>query len=875
MSSRVAKRVGIYTAIGLVLLLVITAGVGLYTVRRPLPTMDGTIRLSEFSSTVTIERDARGIPTITAETDADLMRAQGYVHAQDRFFEMDYRRHVTSGRMAELVGNVPAAIEADRVIRTLGWRKVAEEEWSLISQESRDLLTAYTEGVNAYLKSREASELGVEYTILGLQAQTPEIERWQPVDSLAWLKAMAWDLKNNYEDELDRAKAYQSLGDADRVEQLYPPYPIDKNAPIVAGPNAPKDPIVPLPNGEQKDSAMGNFADTQVLAALASAQKAVQAIPQQIAGGEGTGSNSFVISGKHTDTGKPILANDPHLGVSQPSVWHQMALKCKAKNDNCTFDVSGFSFAGMPGIVIGHNDKLSWGLTNTGADVTDFFLERLTDDGEGYLRGGDTEKLETRTETIKVAGEEEGIPLEIRSTLHGPIVSDVLGGLPEVSTLPVPAGSPSAGSGYAVSLAWTALQPGRTMDAVFAIGRAKTEAEVHAAAATFEVPAQNIVWATTDGDYGYVMPGKIPVRGAVSDAVIPADGTWPRPGWDPAYDWLDYLSGDQLPRVTNPEEGFIVTANQPILAPGQRPFLGKDFDYGYRSQQLRGRISADIAAGTPITTEMAQQYMLDNSNPFAKVLMPAILRLDITDPFITEAIDLLREWEKDGYSQDADSPGAAYFSAVWAHLVSRTFDDDLPDTLNLGNNSKTLAIMTDLMDDPQSVWWDDRTTVNVRETRDEILTQALTKARYELTNVQGKDSNRWNWGSLHKFHPQHALLGGEDVPAPVRWLVNPAPVEVSGGSSIVNATGWKILAGQGERFDYQVTSGPSMRMVADMSNLDNSTWVNLTGNSGHPASPHYTDQIDAWATGEYYPWPFTPDAVTKAATNTLKIEPKS
>lgn len=874
--SQFAKRAGIFTAIALVVALVVTLGVGLYTVRRPLPTTDGSIRLSDFAAPVTITRDERSVPTITAETDADLMRAQGYVHAQDRFFEMDYRRHVTSGRLAELVGDVPEAIQADKVIRTLGWRRVAEQEWKLISQESRDLLTAYADGVNTYLKGREASELGVEYTVLGLSAGTPDIENWDPIDSLAWLKAMAWDLKNNFEDELTRAHLYAALGDLDRVQQLFPDYPIQDNAPIVAGPNAPTAPAVTSParlSGEH-DAALGEYRDPTAGAAFASAKAAISAVPQLIGGGEGTGSNSFVISGAHTDTGEPILANDPHLGVSQPSVWHQVGLKCKQLSDSCTFDVSGFSFVGMPGVVIGHNHKIAWGLTNTGADVTDFFLERLSADGTAYQRGADEVPLTTRTEQIAVAGVDEPIELTVRETGHGPIVSDVLG-LADVSALPVPAGSPSAGSnGYAVSLAWTALQPGATMDAVFAIDRATSAEEIAAAAAKFEVPAQNIVWASTDGDIGYVMPGKIPVRGTVSDAVVPADGTWPRPGWDAAYDWLDYLSGDQLPRVTNPEEGFVVAANQAIIAPGDHPFLGRDFDYGYRSQQLRGRISEDIAAGTPITTEMAEQYMLDDANPFAEKLLPAILRLDIEDPFIKEAIDELRTWQRDGLKQSADAPGAAYFASVWAHLVSGTFDDDLPDSIAISGGSRWLAVMTELIDDPQSSWWDDRTTINVRETRDEILTRALTNARYELTNVQGKEPGRWSWGDLHQFRPTHSLLGGADIPAPVRWLVNPTPVPASGGSSIVNATGWSPQLDKRGRGDYQVTTAPSMRMVVDLSDLDASSWVNLTGNSGHPASRHYTDQIEPWASGEYFPWPFSADAVAEAATQTLVIEPR-
>ncbi len=885
--SALLKRAGIGVVILIVLALVTVLGVGTYTVRRPLPTVDGSIHLPGFADTVTVQRDARGIPTITASNDLDLMRAQGYVHAQDRFFQMDYRRHVTAGRLAELVGPVQAAIDADRVIRTFGWRRVAEQEWKVISEESRALLTAYAEGVNTYISGRESSQLAAEYTVLGLAVAVPEIEPWTPIDSLAWLKAMAWDLRNNYEDELLRAQAAADLGDYNAVDSLFPPYPAEQRAPIIPDGTAPQAPVVtppdslppalPLPEptntsapeaGPALDPA--EISDDDASRALAAASRALQAVPQLVGGGEGTGSNSFVIAGTHTATGKPIVANDPHLGVSQPGIWHQVGLACTEKTTDCTFNVSGFSMAGMPGVVIGHNDELAWGLTNTGADVTDFFLERLTSD-KSYLRDGQETELQVHNETINVAGGEP-IELTVRATVHGPIISDVLP-TDAISALPVPAGSPSAGDGYAVSLAWTALQPGRTMDAVFAIDRATDQAEVAAAAELFEVPAQNIVWANTDGDIGYQMPGRIPVRGIAVQAVLPADGTWPRPGWDSAFDWTGYLQGADLPSAVNPEDGFIVAANQAIQAPGESPFVGRDFDFGYRSQQLRGRISADIAAGTPITVARANEYMLEDGNPYAAAVVPAILALDVHDRFLRLAVDQLRSWAEEGYPQRVDSPGAAFFASIWAHLLKLTFHDDLPNA-QLTNSSRWLQVVEKLLEDPESAWWDDRTTVSVRETRDEILQQALQQARMELTNSQAKDPSEWRWGNLHQYAPEHDVLGGEDIPGLVRWFFNAHPVEVAGGSGIVNATGWNPRVDEYGRVNYTVTTAPSMRMVADMSDLDRSTWVNMTGNSGHPASKNYEDQNGPWARGETFAWPFTPSAVKEAAVATLEIQPR-
>lgn len=923
------KRVGAIALVLVLVLAVVGVGVGIYTYRRPIPTTSGTIDLAIFDSEVEIHRDARSVPTILADSDADLMRAQGYVHAQDRFFEMDYRRHVTSGRLAELVGNVEAAIQADVVTRTFGWRHVAEQEWSLISPESRALLTAYTEGVNAYLAAHEASELGMEYTVLGLAVQTPVIEKWTPVDSLAWLKAMAWDLRNNYDEELFRASAYQALGDVMTVDELFPDYPTAEHAPIVSAPGsatggahtnpvaedrdgarspghlpAPRHPIpppgpqregeterdreatahsseIPPSRGAPPTDAASlhelltgdDAAGVGIDAALQGAAAALGAVPQLMGVGEGVGSNSFVLSGEHTSTGQPILANDPHLGVSQPGIWHQVGLKCRTMTDQCTFDVSGFSLAGLPGVVIGHNADLAWGLTNTGADVTDFYLERLTGE-DTYLRGSEDEALKVRTETIDIAGAEP-VELTIRETVHGPIISDVLEETETVATLPVPAGSPSAGSGYVVSLAWTALIPGTSMDAIFAIDRARTAQDVAEAAAHFEVPAQNIVWASSDGDIGYQMPGKIPVRGQVSNPALPADGTWPRPGWDASYDWLDFLQGADLPSVVNPPEGFIVAANQAIQTPGTPPFVGSDFDYGFRSQRLRNLIQADIESGARISPQRAEEYMLDDLSAHAQLLVPAILALDIDDPFVRDAVEELRRWQEDGLFMSADSPGAAYFASVWAHLMHLTFDDDLPVAARPDGGSRWLQIMVELLQDPQSEWWDDRATVNIRETRDEILTRALEKARFELTNTQGKDPSRWRWGALHQLAPTHPIFGGDDVPAALRWLMNPTPQAASGGSSIVNATGWSPTLDENGRADYTVRTAPSMRMVVDFSDLDSSTWVNLTGVSGHAASPHYDDQMRAWANGEYFPWPFSLEAIEEAAQETLVLRPKS
>ncbi|MEE6295727.1 penicillin acylase family protein [Georgenia wangjunii] len=859
------NRIVLIVAVVLVVVLAVGATLGVILVRRPLPDVSGSSTVPVLAGEVEVLRDARGIPQIYADTDVDLFRAQGYVHAQDRFFEMDYRRHVTAGRLSELVGENEDAVAADSVIRTFGWRRVAEQEWDLLAEESRTFLEAYTEGVNAYLDTHEASELGMEYTVLGLTTTLEDVEAWNPIDSLAWLKAMAWDLAANYDEELGRATALRPLaGEVERVAQLYPSYPYDLNAPILPQGAAP----APAAADEAEHSLA--VPDEGALDALESALDALTATPRLLGEGDGIGSNSFVVSGEHTDTGAPLLANDPHLGISAPGIWYQVGLHCREMSAACTFDVAGFSFAGMPGVVIGHNADLAWGLTNLGADVVDFYLERVYDDGT-YLRDGERVPLDRRTETIRVNGAED-VALGVASTGHGPVVSGVLPATAAAGNTPVPDGSPPSGfGGYAVSMAWTALTPGRTGDALFAINRAADAADIAAAAALFDVPAQNIVFATTDGDIGYQAPGRIPVRQDVPGSPVPSDGSWPRPGWDSAFDWVGYVAPEAMPRGLNPEEGFVVAANQAVLPAGQGPFLTGDFDAGYRSQRIRELLTADIEAGTAIDVERMNAIMLDDANAFAAALVPVLLQVPVDDPFVGEALELFEDWGADGYPQHGDSAAAAYFAAVWANLLHLTFADELPVSMAPDGGSRWLDVIRPLLESPNSPWWDDRTTVNLVESRDEMLSQALTAARDQLTNSLGKEPEDWEWSRMHKVAPRHPVLGGDGVPEALTWLTNPDPIGVGGGSAVVNATGWDAGAFVDGRPDYEVTSGASMRMVVDLADLDSSVWVSFTGNSGHPASPHYTDQLEPWARGETFPWPFTRSAVEEAQERALTL----
>ncbi|MEJ5866678.1 penicillin acylase family protein [Pseudokineococcus sp. 5B2Z-1] len=860
-----------------VALVAVTAVVVL--LRRPLPDTSGEVAVPGLGAQVRVLRDARGVPQVYAEDPEDLFFAQGYVHAQDRFFQMDFRRHVTAGRLAELVGDAPGAVEADAVVRTMGWRRVAEAELPLLAPETRAYLEAYADGVNAYTGGRSPSELSAAYTALGTRVDLGPVEEWTPVDSLAWLKAMAWSLRANYSDELARAAAYGAVGDVGLVEQLFPPPSASVGEPVVGAPGT----LAPAAATTSEAPAEDDEVLAGVVAALADpadpvagADRALAAVPDLLGDGSGAtggiGSNAWAVSGEHTASGEPLLANDPHLAASFPSTWSQVGLHCTVVDADCPFDVSGFSFAGMPGVVIGHTADVAWGFTNTGSDVTDLYLERVRDGAA--LRAGEQVPLTTRTETIRVAGGED-VAIQVRSSGHGPLLSDVV---PELAAAgraaPVPEDAPPAGSdGYAVALSWTALQPGRTMDAVFALDAARDWDDVREAASLFVVPGQNIVYADTSGSIGYQASGVVPLR-QPGAGLGQGTGTWPRPGWDPDYDWVGAVPFADMPSVLDPPDGLVVSANQRITDAFD-PFLTADPDMGHRAQRIREVLEEQVAAGRPVTADDVEALQTDRVDPFAEVLVPYLLDAPLPqDPgssperraFTREAVELLRGW--DG-TTTADSAPAAYYNAVWSTLLRLTFADQLPETAQPRGGSRWFTVVGQLLEEPDSPWWDDATTPAVVETRDQVLGRALQQARLELTATLGADPQDWEWGRLHRLALRQDVLGDESVPAPVRALWTAGPVDLGGSTSLVDATSWDAREG------YGVTAVPSMRMVVDLADLDASRWVDLAGVSEHPWSGHATDQLGAWAEGRTFAWPSTPGAVEDAARDELVLAPRS
>ncbi|MFG2275471.1 penicillin acylase family protein [Streptomyces sp. WAC 01325] len=896
----------------LVLVLAVVAGVagGAYwsisTVRASFPQTKGSITLKGLSGPVDVKRDDYGIPQIYASSDEDLFMAQGFVQAQDRFWEMDVRRHMTSGRLSEMFGK--SQVDNDEFLRTLGWDRIAKQEYDkTLSASTKKYLQAYAAGVNAYLDGKDNKDISLEYAALGF-TNDYKPGKWTPVDSVAWLKAMAWDLRGNMQDEIDRALMTSRLGPKE-IADLYPQYPYSRNKTIVQAGQYDEVTKTYGSTGSAAGtgSSAGGTAGTGTSSGtaglqgqLAGLQEVLDDLPTAVGvNGNGIGSNSWVVGGKYTITGKPLLANDPHLSASLPSVWYQMGLHCRAVSSKCQYDVSGYTFAGMPGVVIGHNQNISWGMTNSGVDVTDLYLEKLS--GDGYLYDGKTVPFTTRQETIKVAG---GSPKKIvvRETNNGPLLSDRSDELVKVGRkATVDTAAPDRGDGYGIALRWTALDPGTTMDAVFAMDRAKDWSDFRAAAALFDVPSQNLIYADTENHIGYTLPGKIPTRPQGYDGSVPA------PGWDAKSRWTGYIDDDELPYEYDPARGYIVTANQAVIDKAKYPYtLTTDWGYGARSQRINDLIQSKIDDGGKISTDDMRQMQLDNSSEIAKLLVPKLLKIDISDKdvrdaaAIREAQELLEGWD---YTQDADSAAAAYFNSVWRNILKLAFGNKLPKELRVegqclwvdpvnttgpadetdkvrecgerepdqaqpDGGDRWFEVVRSLMSDEDSDWWKTPSsgTRPSADNRDELFRRAMIDARWELTAKLGKDIDTWNWGRLHRLFLKNQTLGTEG-PGFLQYALNRGPWKLSGGEATVNASGWNAAGG------YGVVWVPSMRMVVNLGDLDKSKWINLTGASGHAYNAHYTDQTDKWADGELLDWSFSDKAVEDGTDDTLVLKP--
>ncbi|GAB3922380.1 penicillin amidase [Microlunatus endophyticus] len=831
----------------LVLIVGALSSLAVTTVRSSYPQTSGEISISGLDAPVRVVRNSYGVADIYASNADDLFEAQGYVQAQERFWEMDFRRHITAGRLSELFG--PSQLQTDEVIRTMGWRRVAQQEVAELSPTSRGYLDAYSDGVNAYLRTHKASTISLEYNVLGLTGLNYQPEEWSAVDSVSWLKAMAWDLSANKDQEIERALLTPKYGAAE-VAELFPDYAGSeygaggRDQPIVGQGTVKGGAFDPDPaGGSARPAPLTSPQLHDASGELEQTARDIDSIPALVGDGGadlGVGSNSWVVSGSRTTTGKAILSNDPHLATSIPSVFEQMGLHCTTITPQCPYDVSGYTFSGMPGVVIGHNEQISWGLTTSYADVEDLYLEQVR--GNEVRVGDSWQPLTVRTEEIKIKGEAPH-KITIRQSRHGPLLSDVDDQYARVGR--------QAGVSYAVALAWTALRPGRTMEAIFGLDKATNFQQFRNAAKLLAAPSQNLLYADRSGNIGYQLPGEIPIRGK-------GDGSMPVPGWDSSYDWKGMIKFDELPYSYNPPDGYLVAANQPIIKNYPYP-LSDGESYGWRSQELVDRITH---AGK-ISPATAESFFYDDKVPYADALLPGLLDVKITDPWVAQGQQVLRAWN--GHS-DANSAGAAFFYIVMRDLLQKTFDDQLPADLQPSSGDTWYAVLAELMKKPDDPWWDDTRTKGVKETRDDIITSAIYQARKDITALRSQDPSGWSWGSLHTITLKHQAFG--DV-SPISRLFNRGDYPAPGGPAVVDALSFD------DRTSFAVTNGPTMRMLINWADVDDSRWINQSGNSGHAFDKNYDDQLPLWATNKTLPFRFTRAAVAKNAADTLTLRPSS
>ncbi len=807
---RLVTRV-LFVLIGAILVLgLATAVVRFILIPRAFPSLDGTVHLEGLDGPVDVYRDSMGVPHLYASSERDLLMAQGFVHAQDRFWQMEFQRRVGTGRVAELMGE--PALETDRFIRTVGWHRAAAEEVELLEDEEKELLEAYSTGVNAYLEVHRGP-LGLEFTVLGLIGDPIEPEPWEPLHSLSWAKVLAWDLGGSRRIELARAQIAAKLG-SEAVPVLMPPY--DESYPTIV---------------QQPPSAA-----------------ALQAVPPAayttISGlsPRGLGSNSWAIGGDRTATGTPLLANDPHLGIQMPSIWYEIGLHCEPVGPECGLNVVGASLVGAPGVIIGHNDRIAWGFTNLGPDVVDFFIERQNpEDPNQYEYQGRWLDMEIVREVIEVRGRDEPEVVDVRITRHGPIINDVVGGTEDQWVY----------GWEPLAFSWTALEPGSVLRSVLMLNRAQNWDEFREAMSFWDVPGQNAVYADVDGNIGYQATGRIPIRDS-------GDGSMPVPGWTGEYEWVDVIPFDELPFSYNPPEGYVVTANNAVVGEDYPHFLSIDWAPGYRARRIVEMIEADDA----ISVADMQVMQVDSVVLYAEELLDYVLALEPGDQRLGQALDLLRAWDM---RADRQSAGAAVFEALRVELVEATFVDEVGEQLFSEIRGDLTVALGDLISDAQSAWFDDRDTDQV-EDRDAILLRALQAAVDRLTEQLGDDPNQWRWGDLHTATFRNGSLGSVGI-RPLEILLNRGPFETDGTTGAVNATGYSL----GNPFE--VGGLPSYRQVVDLGELDRSLSIHTTGQSGHPFHQHYDDMIDLWRNAQYHTMLWDREQVEAAETGHLRLIP--
>jgi penicillin G amidase len=804
---------------------------GTLIVNGAMPQVNGTIHLAGPDGTITVIRDRYGVPHVQAGDIHDALFAQGYVTAQDRLWQMDFNRRIATGRLAEIFGS--QEVDADKFLRTLGLAQSAQNDVARLSPDLHAELDAYTQGVNAFIDSHRDA-LPLEFRILGY---SPEL--WHDTDSIAYGKVIALDLDNSWSAKLARMDVLNRTGSAPATSALFPAYAgdnptlIDKSGMTEIPPNSEQT----TPSGQP---VAGGLALTLTPAQQAVARQiadtpspALEWLRNDVLGSitGALGSNDWVVAGSHTTTGMPLLANDPHLGIQYPSIWYEVALQGGA------LDEIGYSFPGVPGVIIGHNEHIAWGVTNGMVDDTDLYIEHLSADGSTYLSQGQMLPVQSRQETIKVAGG-KSVTLTVRSTRHGPIINDVVSQLKDVQ--------------QPIALQWTALQPDYTFAGFFELGLAQNWTQFQADVQDISI-SQNFVYADTSGNIGYRLSGWIPIR-PVANGWLPVDGS------SGANDWTGRIPFDQMPHLFNPPSGIIWTANNRIVANDYPYFVTNDWDSGFRARRIEQLLTAKSQLSADDIAAIQNDVVSLPAQQIAPIYLAVAQKAGGDGPAAARA--LLQGW--DG-TMARGSAAASFFEVTCSMLIQDLVKPQLGDKTfqdwndNEQSINKLLFLRNQLVT-PQSPF-----LVGASARDAAILKAENEAAAYLKRHFNTGDATKWQWGQLHQAHFDHPLAS---VPI-LRPLFPNQAVARPGNISTVNVGG----DGDFATGDYNQQEVPSMRQIIDLGDLDNSRFVTTTGESGEPFAAHNFDLLPLWDGGHYQPMEFTAGAVRADKVDTLTLAP--
>lgn len=776
-----------------------------------MPQTDGELALPGVVAPARIVRDANGIPHVFAASDRDAFFALGLLHAQDRLWQLEMNRRIVGGRLAEILG--PAALDTDRFLRTLGVRRNAERVAAGLDDETRGALQAYADGINAGVSITRSQpwKLSPEFFILGVRPQ-----EWTIADSIGWSTMMAWDLSGNHANELLRFALSQTL----RTEQI---------AQLLE-----TDPPQPLPDLPALYAGIERAPVAQLL----------DAIPP--GGIEGIGSNNWVVDGRHSTSGKPLLANDPHLGLNSPALWYFAHLSAPG------LDVIGATLPGLPAVVLGRNQRIAWGFTNTGPDTQDLFLERVDPaDPSRYLTPDGWAPFAVRTETIRVKGAPD-VAIQVRETRHGPVVSDVHAQLARALD------GHRLSARHVLAFQWTALSADdRTVTAGLALNRAQDWQGFLAALRNIAAPQQNIVYADVDGNVGFIAPGRVPLRKPENDL----RGLAPAPGWDARYDWTGFIPFEQLPQLYRPSDGTVVTANQNILPPGYPYFVSAEFTLPYRYDRIRERLAGrerhDVESFASIQSDV-------KSNAVAE-LLPILRKAGAASDAGRAALARIAAWDGE---MRADAPEPLIATAWIDTLRRRIFADEVGEALFPlveRQRGRTHALLRALTDPSRAAWCDDVGTTEI-ETCRQMVDRSLEEAVQALRARYGDDLAAWRWGEAHVAVSEHKPFSRQALLAKLFEIRTP-----SGGDTNTINVGRNNPWDPKEPFANRWAA--SLRAIYDLADLENSRFIHSTGQSGHVLSPHYRDMSERWARVEYLPMTTDREAIERAAYATLTLTP--